>query len=235
LSKDLKEFFSRRHYLLYRFTEQVSGRIGKFMQAFGLNGPDHISATKRGLGWDQGSESYNLEMNYSGETFNHSVTLVSNFPDDRGARKDQGISLSSSYLWRNHSRLGFSVYQGRQSDFFDRTVLGPFFTISFDEKLYLSSEIFYQDKTLKSDSSRLRGYATFSRLGYEVFKGFIPFVQFDRSSLNTSDLRSQSDSYGIGLQWLPYPHFDFMFFGGKEAAFAQASSDFAWLMLNIYL
>lgn len=233
-SKELKEFFSRRHYALYRFSEHYSARLGKFMRAFGLNGPDHISATRRGLSFDQGSESYNLEMNYTGETFNHSVTLGSSLPEDRGAKKDEGISFDTSYFWKNHSRFGVSVYHGRQSDS-ERLVLGPYFTISFSDKLYLSSEVFYQDKLNKAGSTRAQGYATFSRLGYEAYKGVLPFVQFDRASLQSSDLSSQFDSYGLGLQWLPYPHFDFMVFAGKEAKFAQAESDFSWLMLNIYL
>ncbi|OYZ23554.1 MAG: hypothetical protein B7Y39_04405 [Bdellovibrio sp. 28-41-41] len=233
-SKDLKEFFSRRHYVLYRFSEQIVGRVGKFMHSFGLNGPDHITATRRGLGWDQGSEAYNLEVNYIGESFNHTLTLISNSPEIGTTRRDQGISVNSSYLWLNKSRLGVSLYQGRQSDF-DRTVFGPYATISLTEKLYLSTEIFLQDKTVKSDSQRQQGYATFSRLGYEAYKGVSPFVQFDRSFLDESDQSSKSDSYGMGIQWLPYSHFDFMLLAAKEKSYGQDGSDFAWLMFNIYL
>lgn len=233
-SKDLKEFFSRRHYVLYRFSEQIVGRVGKFMQSFGLNGPDHITATRRGLGWDQGTESYNLEMNYIGESFNHSLTLISNSPEEKSVKKDQGVSLNSIYLWRNNSRLGLSAYQGRQSDF-ERTVLGPYFTISLTKNLFLDSEFFLQDKLVKATSEHQKGYATFSRLGYEALKGLTPFVQYDRSYLDDSDRSSQFDSYGLGVQWLPYSHFDLMLFAGKEKSASQESTDFAWLMFNIYL
>ncbi len=233
-SQDLKEFFSRRHYALYRFTEQVVGRVGKFMHSFGLNGPDHISATRRGLGWDQGSESYNLEMNYLGESFNHSLTLVSETPEENGVVRDKGVSLNSSYLWSNNSRLGISAYQGRQ-DTFDRTVVGPYFTISLTEKFYLNSEIFLSDKNIKASSGSEKGYATFSRAGYEAFRGVTPFVQFDRSYLDDSNMNSRFDSYGIGVQWLPYSHFDIMTFAGKERFYSKESTDFAWLMLHIYL
>lgn len=233
-TKELREIFSRRHYALFRFSDQIVGRIGKFMQSFGLNGPDHYSATRRGLGWDQGSESYNVELNYIGETFSHAVTLISNLPEDRGPAKDRGVSVNSSYFWNNKSRFGLSIYQGEQNAS-NRTVAGPYMTLSLSEHFYLSSEFFFQDKTVKASSARERGYATFSRLGYEAFKGFTPFLQFDRSSLNAADPSSQIDSYGVGLQWLPYPHFDFMLFASKEAPYARERSDFAWLMLNIYL
>ncbi len=233
-SQDLKEFFSRRHYGLYRFTDQIVGRIGKFMASFGLNGPDHISATRKGLGWDQGSESYNLEMNFIGESFNHTMTLISNSPEEKSVKKDQGFSVSSSYYWKNNSRLGFSAYQGRQSDF-ERVVFGPYVTISITEKLFLNSEFFFQDKTIKSDPRHEKGYATFSRLGYETTKGLTLFAQLDRSYLNESDQSTQFDSYGPGIQWLPYPHFDLMLFAGKEKLYSQETTDFAWLMINIYL
>lgn len=233
-SKNLKEFFSRSHYVLYRFTEQLIGRAGKFMQSFGLNGPDHISATRRGLSWDQGSESYNLEMNSLGDNFNHTLTLISNSPEEKAVKKDQGISINSSYFWREKSRLGMSAFQGRQSDF-ERTVFGPYLTLSLSEKFYLNSEVFFQDKTAKATSVHEKGYATFSRLSYEAIKGLTPFVQFDRSYLNDSDRDSQFDSYGLGVHWLPHSHFDFMLFAGQEKSYSEDGGDFAWLMFNIYL
>ena len=54
-SVNLNELFSRRHYLLYRATDEWNIRAGKFMFSVGLNNTDHITATRRGLGWDQGS------------------------------------------------------------------------------------------------------------------------------------------------------------------------------------
>jgi hypothetical protein len=83
-SKDLGELFSRRHYLLYRPSENVSVRAGKFMFSFGLNGPDHITATRRGLGWDQGSESYNLELSYLSEKISSILTWIDNSPPKQG-------------------------------------------------------------------------------------------------------------------------------------------------------
>lgn len=233
-SLDLKEFFSRRHFILYRFSDQIIGRIGKFMQSFGLNGPDHITATRRGLGWDQGSESNNLELNYLGELFNHTLTLISNSPEEKSITKDQGVSFNSSYFLNGHSRIGVSAYLGQQKDF-ERIVFGPYTTVSITEKIFLNSEIFFQDKSFKNGTNNQRGYASFSRLGIEAVKGLTPFVQIDRSFLNDSDRSTQFDSYGIGAQWLPYPHLDIMLFGGKEKAATREATDFAWLMFNVYL
>jgi hypothetical protein len=95
--------------------------------------------------------------------------------------------------------------------------------------------MFFQKKRIKLTSLATDGYATFHRLGYEAYKGFIPFLQFDRSYLDNSEPNSQFDSYGLGAQWLPYPHFEFMLFAGKEKSYSKEATDFAWLMLNLYL
>ncbi|MFM8313175.1 MAG: hypothetical protein ACKOA8_02710, partial [Deltaproteobacteria bacterium] len=59
--KFIDHFMSRRHYVIYHPKEEIYFRAGKFQKAFGINLPDHIVSTKQGLGWNYGSETYNLE------------------------------------------------------------------------------------------------------------------------------------------------------------------------------
>jgi hypothetical protein len=49
----------------------------------------------------------------------------------------------------------------------------------------------------------------FLRYGYEVYKGLTPFLQAQRKLSKTSDPSEQA-KYGIGLIWLPRPHFEIM-------------------------
>jgi hypothetical protein len=49
------EFFSRRFYLDYKPTDQISIRAGKFLRNYGINTDDHETEVKEGLGFDQGS------------------------------------------------------------------------------------------------------------------------------------------------------------------------------------
>lgn len=232
-SKDLDQIFSRRHYILYRLTDQWALRAGKFMASFGLNGPDHVSATRRGLGWDQGTESYNLEASFSGENASTLITIRSDSPIERSATKDQGFAINQAFLLGSDSKLGFSSFIGGQ-DLYDRVVIGPYGILSLSRDIYFQSEIFWQQKKTKSNAETQSGYATFNRLGYEALKGFTVFGQFDRSFLNTSDEVTKYDSYGPGVQWFPYPHFELLAYLGKEKAFAQEATDYWWLMANIY-
>ena len=233
-SKDLNEFFSRRHYLIYRPTENLAVRVGKYMASFGLDGPDHITATRRGLGWDQGSESYNLEFSYIADTTSTILSWIDNSPEEKGARKDKGVAVNQAFLVNQNSKIGLSAFSGGRPDY-NRLVAGPYWIWSLSKYFFLDSEIFFQDKKIRSTSKSEKGYATFHRLGYESFKGFIPFLQFDRSFLNDSDSNTQFDSYGGGFQWLPYPHFEMTAFLGKEKPHAAVATDFAWLMFHVYL
>lgn len=233
-SKELSRFFSRRHYALYRPSENWTVRAGKFMFSFGLNGPDHVTATRRGLGWDQGSESYNLETSYISEKYSTIFSAISDAPAESLAIKDRGFAINESYFLGSDSKIGFSGFIGGQT-LYDRSVLGPYWIWSIAKDFYLDSEIFYQQKKMKSTSASQNGYATFHRLGYEFAKGLTFFAQFDRSFLDTSDETSKYDSYGPGVQWLLYPHFEVMSYLGKEKGYGQEATDFWWLMLNIYL
>lgn len=233
-TKQLKEFYSRRHYALFRPNENWALRGGKFMFAFGLNGPDHVTATRRGLNWDQGTESYNLEASYNGEMSSTILTLVNDSPEEKSFNKDKGFAVTQAFFIGGKSKVGISAFKGNQAAY-DRIVAGPFWIWSITKDLYLDSEFFNQNKILITSAIRQNGYVTFHRLGYEVAKGLTVFGQFDRSYLNVSDENSQFDSYGPGIQWLPYPHVELKSYLGKEKSFGQAATDFWWLMLNIYL
>jgi hypothetical protein len=234
-TQDLNEFFSRRHYVLYRFSDNWSARAGKFLFSFGLNMPDHITATRRGLGWDQGTESYNLEVNNQEEKILTTLTAITNSPEERSVKKDKGFAITSNYLLTDHSKAGLSLYSGEQETY-RRWVFGPHWVLALTDKLFIDSEIFWQRKELKlTPAMRQNGYATFHRLGYEAMKGVTPFLQFDRSDLDDTDRTQRFDTYGFGVQWLPYPHFEFLSYFGKEKQANQDPTDFAWLMMNVYL
>ena len=104
-SKDLDQLFSRRHYALYRLNDNWALRGGKFLFSFGLNGPDHVTATRRGLGWDEGSENYNLETSYSGEKASTILSLVGDAPNEKSSTKDKGLSVNQSFFIGNDSKL----------------------------------------------------------------------------------------------------------------------------------
>ncbi len=233
-SKDLNQIFSRRHYALYRFNDNWALRAGKFMFGFGLNGPDHVTATRRGLNFDQGSESYNLEASYVGEKTTTLFTAIDETPSETFSRNEKAFAVDQAFAVGARSKIGLSVFSGATPTQ-DRFVTGPYVIWAPIKTVFVASEIFYQEKKSKVTSLSQKGYATFSRLNFEMTKGLVLFGQFDRSFLDTTAETSKFDSYGPGLQWFPYPHLEFLSYLGKEKAYNQEPTDFWWLMINVYL
>ncbi|HUP56187.1 MAG TPA: hypothetical protein VM598_01960, partial [Bdellovibrionota bacterium] len=83
------EFVSRRQYLMYHLDDQITFRLGKYAFNYGINVPDHIIATKRSLGWDEGSETLNLEGSYIGEAWNFYVTGSFGRPDSEFLNREK--------------------------------------------------------------------------------------------------------------------------------------------------
>jgi hypothetical protein len=232
-TRDLNQFFSRRHYILIRTSEENSVRIGKFMKNFGLNLADHIVSFRRGLGWDYGTESYNLEYAHLGERVSYYLSLVSDDPEEAGIQRENGFAGTLHYSFWDNSKVGFSYFYGR-SQGSSRDVFGPYWILSFSPKVFWMSEFDWQLKNPSNDS-RSSGYAAFSRLGYEPTKGIIPFLQFERTLLDTTSTAQLRDAVSAGLQWFPRPHWEFQGLASQvRSAEPQDLTWYYWLMGHFY-
>lgn len=233
-TRDLNQFFSRRHYFLTRPTEQSSIRVGKFMKSYGLNIADHIVSIRRDLGWDYGNESYNLEYANLGEKYSYYLTLVSDDPEETRVVREHGAAATGSiFLWED-SKVGFSYYYGRGANTVARDVFGPYWILSLTHKLFWMTEFDWQLKA-PLNAERTSGYVAFSRVYYEAFKGFLPFAQVDVSNLNLEVAAQKRQAYGIGLQWFPRPHWEVMGLLSQEKLAGSKFDQFHWLMLHFYL
>ena len=99
---------SRRHYLMYRPSDTLSFRVGRFQLPYGINLPDHFASIKRGLKWDDGSESYNLEAAYLGEDYDFFLTGTVGRPDNTKLGRDKGVSLRGSTFYQIFSIIASS-------------------------------------------------------------------------------------------------------------------------------
>ncbi len=133
-------FISRRHYAVYHLNDELSLRIGRFMQAYGIQVADHAIFTKQGLGWDQGTESYNLETSYLGERFNFYLTGIFSRPDLNEQIQEKGVSTSVSVILADKYKIGASYFYGSGYSA-NRNVFGPFFILGFTPRFFLLSEL----------------------------------------------------------------------------------------------
>ncbi len=126
----------RRHYVNYKPTDELSLRAGRFMPAFGINVPDHVIATKKGLGFDQHHETYNFEAAWLGETANFYATAIFGRNDkiygqlEKGAAFTPGVFLSEKY------KVGASYFHGYTSST-KRHLFGPWMILGFTPRFFL--------------------------------------------------------------------------------------------------
>jgi hypothetical protein len=230
-------FFSRRHYALYRPSDNWSIRAGKFLRSFGLNDPNHNAYVRRELNFGFDTETYNAELAFLGESWTSYLTYIdgSLVGDRYVPLKEKGAAWSLSYFFLEKEKVGLSVYRG-EDDSNKRWVAGPWWILSFPPKFFLLSEIDFQERTVKATGKTQRGFVTTHRLGYEWVQGFIPFVSFDKKYLDRNDPTSEQNAYGLGIQFFPRPHWEIVASWQKEKLVqANKNSDLLWLMLHFYL
>jgi hypothetical protein len=224
---------SRRHYAGYRFTDEIQIRGGKFLMDYGINTPDHVISTKQGLGFDEGTETYNLEASYSGETY--SLFLTGNFGriDQSNSQLEQGFCLNGGRAISDHYKVGVSYFYGTLNNA-HRNLIGPYGILGFTPHFFLLSEIDF----VRSDPGTVAGIwglAESQRLDYEWFQGFHTF--FDQYTLrrNFGDVSTLSDNWGLGLQFFPRSHVEFDLEWTKTRVASNDFTDMAWLMFSYYL
>jgi hypothetical protein len=233
------EFLSRRHWINYRPTDTISFRAGKFNPAFGINVPDHIIVTKRGLGWDQQSETYNAEASFLGENWNHYITGIFGRPDSDTVIRDKGVSLTSSYSFAERYKVGASYHYGSRAGA-RRHVVGPWALLGFTKKFYVLTETNFESRDPRTTANRAtksHGVASYTKFGYELVQGWHLFFTEEVSQLNFQQNNTRTWGHTIGTQWFPRPHLDFLISWQKlqTAAFPGKYTDFAWLQIHFYL
>ena len=228
---------SRRNYINYRPTEQLSFRAGRFYPDYGILTPDHVIPIKRDLGWDEGQESYNLEAAWLGEKVNLFATVVLGRPDQPSLNRETGFALSPSVVLGDNYKVGISYFNGNGPTT-NRNVAGPWAILGFTHRFFLLSEFDFQEQASKSGSfTTQHGAVDYQRLDYEVIQGFHVYLTQDFSQLNFHDFQTLHNSFGVGTQIFPRPHFEVNLSWQKLRAIPVANSytDFAWVMFNFYL
>jgi hypothetical protein len=227
---------SRRHYVMWQPMDNILVRTGKFNRYFGLNTPYHTSYVQRDLMFGQDTESYNLELSYYYKQFTVFLTSVFNSIKDKTSFATEKAQTVSAQYYFNRQKVGLSYLHGSDEDN-RRDVIGPWFILSYKKNFSWMSELFFQDKESRESGSSNKGFTSTNRFNYEVYKGVIPFLTFEASQIDWTSEPSKKQSYGVGLQWFPRPHWEFMGAFQKDRLYVGDGyfADTFWLMANFYL
>lgn len=221
---------SRRHYLMHKHNDEMTLRGGRFYPSFGLHIPDHTSVIRRGLGWDQGQETYNLEGAYQGEKWHFFATAIFGRPDDHTPDREKGLTLTTAYHTKASSKLGVSYYYGESPDVINH-FLGPFVVIPFGEKLYLMGQVTAIRSYPYTADEHQWGLVDYLRFNWEAYKGIHLFLEQQMSQTNLNSQTTRNDIQGVGFQFFPRPHWEFQ--AQLQKVYAQGMQSDATERLNL--
>jgi hypothetical protein len=206
-TKDDDEWVSARHFLAYNFSENVSVRVGKFMKNYGLTIPNHTTQIRRGLGWDEFSETYNVEVNYVTENYLLTLTGIGGRPDDDDVDSEEGFAVSGQYFSiKPNFRVGGSYFVGRATDDTDREIFGPNFVWGITDRLYLQGEYDWV-RVAPVTGELIEGYVTYTQTGFEVLRGLDLTLMHEMRKSDRQEDEIAFQGYGPGIRWMPRPHF----------------------------
>lgn len=208
------EFISRRHYMIYQATDTVSVRAGKFYPAFGLYIPDHNTVIRKGLGFDQNTESYNLETAWQTEKWNVFGTVITGRPDDKTLKREKGMSLSVAYNPSEKMKVGGSYYYGETDEIIHHYV-GPYGIFGFSEKIFLLAQLTAVRSFPYTAQESSQGVVDYLRLDYEAWKGVHFYLAQELSQTDLKLGSSRTDTWGLGFQFFPRPHLEFQLIAQK--------------------
>ncbi|MEK7691583.1 MAG: hypothetical protein AAB425_11250, partial [Bdellovibrionota bacterium] len=190
------ELVSRRHWAMYQINEAFTVRAGRFYPAYGILFPNHVTATRARLGWDQGMESYNLETAWTHEEASCFLTLIAGRPDKPSLKREVGAAFRPSYNLNDQSVVGLSFAHLRKTGDpspASRNAFGPWWTVGLPAHLYLLGEF---DLNLGSLAS---GLVTSHKLGWEFYKGVHASLLADYGKRDFSTQTTWYASYGVGV------------------------------------
>ena len=232
----MNQIFSREHYVNYRPTDNLSLRLGKFRLEYGINTPEHAISIKRDIGFDENTETYNLEASWLGETYNLFLTADFGRPDFLELQKERGVAGTASYFISETYKVGMSYFTGTNASQ-TRQLAGPFAVLGFTKHFFLLSELDFQYVNSAIDATFQRGLVDYQKLDYEVIQGIHGFLSLEYSQLDLQNSQTLMRSFGIGTQLFPRPHFELTLAYLKQQMIAvgQDYNDFAYAMLHFYL
>lgn len=227
---------SRRHYLMYKPTDEITVRGGRFLQAFGLVVPDHTVVTRRTLGFDQDQETYNIEGSYVGEKYDLFVTANMGRIDQPSYKRERGVSLRGSMQCNEKYKFGAGYYFGH-NETQDRHLFGPYGIAAIVKPLVVMQETDFVHTNLGSGTLSAWGIAHMAKLDYEVFQGVHFFVMEDFYRGNFKDGNTVSNSFGGGIQFFPRPHFELIAQYQRLKIVAvdpNNYNDYLWFQMHFY-
>ena len=207
-------------------------RGGKFIPAYGITTPDHITLTRAPLELGYNYESYNIEASYITDQWNWFATGLLGRPDDSKLDSDRGFAVQGAYLLSEKIKLGLNTWYGKKLKS-QRWLFGGFAIVGITDALFASTEV-----DLKNYIAGDQGVASTQRISYILKDGLWIYGLQEYGTTNIPGINLNStQNYGLGFQFFPRTHFEFNLAYVKVLNYSPVLTgiDSVWLMSHFYL
>jgi hypothetical protein len=225
---------SRRHYALYQLTDEWHLLAGRSPKPFGILDPNHTSTTKKGLGWDFGTEPYLVQAGYSGELVQAVAYGSFGRFGDVSAGIEKGGGLTGSLGLGGRHKVGASYFYGTTEPQ-NRHVFGPWALLGFTERFYLRAEHDLFRTEARSSGKATWGYGDNMRLGYEIVQGVHGFAEQQYLQTDFDQASGRKQVYGVGVLYYPRPHWEFELDLQQRKTGTQSFTTYVYALLHYYL
>lgn len=219
-------FNSTMYYGYLRFSDEFGLRAGRFDPAFGINMPDHTLVTKMAVMSDPLLQFDTAEISFLNENWTVLVSAAKTLANVPVTEQETAFTGNVSYSFLNRMRVGASFWSGLGPQL-HRTLYGVNAILGFTEHFYNLTEIDFKHE------SQQDGTYGFTQLAYEVYKGIIPYFQYQHQQTDFTETGTITDWYGLGLHLYPRPHFEISA-EWDYGRVADQDADSSWLMLHYY-
>jgi hypothetical protein len=158
-------------------------------------------------------------------------------PDRDSYHRETGFAIRPSLAVADTYKVGLSYFHGDGKDT-TRNVGGPWGILGFTKRFFLLSEWDFQQQGSKTGAFPSQtGGLDYNRLDYEFIQGLHGYLTQDFAELNFNDFTTLHNSFGVGVQFFPRPHFEInaSYQRLRQIFVGNAYTDFAWLMINLYI
>jgi hypothetical protein len=215
-----------RFYGMVNFTDALALRAGRFTPAFGLNMPDHVLVTKQGLGLQPWLQYDTAETSLLTENLSLFAGVSKTADNTPKIFEEKAFNLHGTYNFGERFKAGASGWYG-ENDANIRRLYGVNAILGFTHRLYNLSEVDFSHDSSKD------GMFAMSRLGFEVRKGLIPYVQYQHQQTDLEDRGTVTRHYTLGGHFFPRPHFEVSGQWSKVRNVREWSDD-AYLLVHYY-
>lgn len=196
--------YSTKYYGLLQITDEWAVRAGRFFPTFGVPFSDHVMVTKKAMRLNPFRQFDTIETNYFLENWSFFLSASQTQPYSAASKQEKLWTGTAAYNFSERYKVGISHWRGKTPTD-HRNATAVFGILGFTPRFYNITEVDYITSAGKDSLAGLTQFA------YEVFKGFIPYLQYQHSHDNLKDSKTLTRYYGAGLRFFPRPHFEFSF------------------------